>query len=614
MKQHNVSSSNAAGPASKPALQKRAGWLAIQGAIALPALLAAGLAAHAPTAAAAQPVAAGGEYHARGRILVMPRAGLSEREFAKALAPHGGRGRKIGQSELHIVELPANASEKAVVERLSKHPHIKFAELDRAFRSNFVANDPYLGSAWHLSKVNAPAAWDLGHGNGVTVAILDSGVEASHPDLAAQMVPGYNFFDGNNNTADVHGHGTAVAGVAAAATNNGLGVAGMAGQARIMPLRVSDTNGWGYTSTIAQGITYAADHGARIANASFGGIAGSASIQNAAQYMKNKGGLVFVSAGNNGIDENYAQTTTLIAVSATDEWDNRTSWSSYGNFVSLAAPGITYTTRTGGGYGQAMGTSFASPLAAGVAALVMSVNPSLSGAQVEKLMFSTAADFGAAGRDNIYGYGRVDAGAAVKAAAGTAVTVDTQAPSVAISNLAASSTVSGVVPVNVSAADNVGVTRVELKVNGTSVAVDTAAPYAFSWDSAGAANGMASVIAYAYDAAGNAAASAPVSVNVANNIPLLQNDTTPPTLRIANPTSGRVKGNVTVSTSADDNGGAASVQQSLYIDGVLVATGTGSSLAYNWNSRKASKGTHIIQATAKDAAGNTTTTSVSVIN
>ena len=614
MKKNHASIRNTAGSGSKSILQKRAGWLAIQAAITVPALLAAGLAFYAPTAAAAQPAATGAEQYARGRILVMPRAGLSANEFAKILGQHGGRGRKIGQSDLHIVDLPNNGSEKSVVERLAKNPHIKFAELDRAFKSNFAANDPYLGSEWHLDKVNAPAAWDLGQGSGVTVAILDSGVEASHPDLAAQMVAGYNFFDGNNNTADVYGHGTAVAGVAAAATNNGVGVAGVAGKARIMPVRVSDTNGWAYTSTITQGITYAADNGARIANASFGGIAGSASIQNAAQYMKNKGGLVFVSAGNNGVDENITPTTTLIAVSATDEWDNRTSWSSYGNFVSLAAPGITYTTRTGASYGQAMGTSFSSPLAAGVAALVMSANPSLGSAEVEKVLFSTAADLGAAGRDNIYGYGRVDAGAAVKAAASAAPAVDTQAPSVAISNLAASSTVSGVVPVNVSAADNVGVARVELKVNGTSVAVDTAAPYAFSWDSAGVANGMASVVAYAYDAAGNVAASAPVSVNVANNVPLVQNDTTPPSLRIANPTSGRVNGNVTVSTSADDNGGAANVQQSLYIDGVLVARGTGSSLAYNWNSKKVSKGTHTIQATARDAAGNTTTTAVSVSN
>jgi len=595
-------------------MRKHAGRLAIQSAIALQVMLAGGLALHVSHVGAAQPAAVGAEQFARGRILVMPRAGLSAAEFAKVLAPHGGRGRKIGQSDLHVVDLPGNASEKAVIERLSKNPHVKFAELDRLVKSNFVPNDPYFGSEWHLNKVNAPAAWDLGQGGGVTIAILDSGVDGSHPDLAAQMVPGYNFFDNNTNTADVFGHGTAVAGVAAAASNNGTGVSGVAGQARIMPVRVSDLNGWAYYSTVAQGITYAADHGARVANASFAGLASSVSVQNAAQYMKSKGGLVFIAAGNNGVDENLPASSTLIPVSATDESDNRTSWSSYGNFVALAAPGITYTTSRGGNYDQWMGTSFSSPLAAGVAALMMSAKPTLDGAQIEKLMYSTAVDIGAPGRDIYYGYGRVDAGAAVKEAAGTVIAVDAQAPTVAIANLAASSTVSGVVPVNVNASDNVGVARVELKVNGNTVAVDNAAPYAFSWDSAGVANGMASLVAYAYDAAGNVAASATVSVNVANNVTLVQKDTTAPTLRIANPTSGKVNGNVTVSTSADDDSGAAGIRQFLYVDGVLVAQGTGSSMAYSWNSKKAAKGTHTIQATARDAAGNTSTTSVSVSN
>ena len=614
MKQQHASIRTVTESRRQPAMRKHAGRLAIQSAIALQVMLAGGLALHVSHAGAAQPAAVGAEQFARGRILVMPRAGLSAAEFAKVLAPHGGRGRKIGQSDLHVVDLPGNASEKAVIERLSKNPHVKFAELDRLVKSNFVPNDPYFGSEWHLNKVNAPAAWDLGQGGGVTIAILDSGVDDSHPDLAAQMVPGYNFFDNNTNTADVFGHGTAVAGVAAAASNNGTGVSGVAGQARIMPVRVSDLNGWAYYSTVAQGITYAADHGARVANASFAGLASSVSVQNAAQYMKSKGGLVFIAAGNNGVDENLPASSTLIPVSATDESDNRTSWSSYGNFVALAAPGITYTTSRGGNYDQWMGTSFSSPLAAGVAALMMSAKPTLDGAQIEKLMYSTAVDIGAPGRDIYYGYGRVDAGAAVKAAAGTVIAVDAQAPTVAIANLAASSTVSGVVPVNVNASDNVGVARVELKVNGNTVAVDNAAPYAFSWDSAGVANGMASLVAYAYDAAGNVAASAAVSVNVANNVTLVQKDTTAPTLRIANPTSGKVNGNVTVSTSADDDSGAAGIRQFLYVDGVLVAQGTGSSMAYSWNSKKAAKGTHTIQATARDAAGNTSTTSVSVSN
>jgi subtilisin family serine protease len=614
MKQNDASIKNAAVSGSQPFLRKRAGWLAVQAAMSLPALLAVSFAMLAPSAGAAQPAAAAAEQYARGRILVMPRAGLSADEFAKVLAPHGGRGRKIGQSDLHVVDLPGNASEKAVIERLSKNPHVKFAELDRLVKSNFVPNDPYFGSEWHLNKINAPAAWDLGQGGGVTIAILDSGVDGSHPDLAAQMVPGYNFFDNNTNTTDVFGHGTAVAGVAAAASNNGTGVSGVAGQAKIMPVRVSDLNGYAYYSTITQGITYAADHGARIANASFAGLASSASVQNAAQYMKGKGGLVFIAAGNNGVDENLPASSTMIPVSATDESDNRTSWSSYGNFVALAAPGSTYTTSRGGNYEQWMGTSFSSPLVAGVAALMMSAKPSLDGGQIEKLMYSTAVDIGAPGRDIYYGYGRVDAGAAVKAAADSVTTVDAQAPSVAIANLAASSTVSGVVPVNVNASDNVGVVRVELKVNGNTVAVDNAAPFAFSWDSAGVANGMASVLAYAYDAAGNVAASPAVSVNVANNVAPVQKDTSAPKLRIANPTAGKVSGNVTVSTSADDDSGAAGIRQSLYVDGVLVAKGSGSSMAYNWNSKKASKGTHTIQATAMDAAGNTTTTTVSVSN
>jgi thermitase len=599
---------------SNSSLRQRAIHLACQAALLLPSMLVGAVALQAPAAIAAQPAANGAEQYARGRILVMPRAGLSEAEFAKALAPHGGKGKKIGQSDLHVVELPANASEKAVVERLNRHPHIKFAELDRLVTPNFVSNDPYMGSEWHLNKVGATTAWDTTQGAGVIIAILDSGVDGTHPDLAPQMVPGYNFYDNNTNTADANGHGTAVAGVAAAATNNALGVAGVAGQARIMPVRIADANAYAYYSTIAKGVTYAADNGARVVNCSYGGVAGSATIQSAAQYLKNKGGLMFVSAGNNGIDENIAPTTTMIAVSATDQNDYRTGWSSYGNFVSMAAPGITYTTSRGGSYDNWQGTSFSSPLAAGVAALMMAAKPSLGSADIEKLMFSTAVDIGAAGRDIYYGYGRVDAAAAVQAVVNTTVAVDTQAPAVSISNPIAYASVTGVVPVNVSATDNVGVARVELKVNGSTVSVDSAAPFAFSWDSAGVPNGMANLVAYAYDAAGNVTASSTVAVNVANGTTLVAKDTTAPKVKIANPVSGKVSGNVAVSSSAEDDSGAAGITQWIYIDGTLVATGKGSSLAYNWNTRKASKGTHTIAVTARDAAGNTSTTSVSVTN
>lgn len=554
---------------------------------------------------AAQP-----EQWAKGRVIVETRAGLSDAEVTKILGPHGGQAKRMGRSNLLVVHLPANASETAVKAQLAHHPHLKFAELDRRVELGFVPNDPYLGSQWHLSKVGAPSAWDLSLGSGVKIAILDTGVDGAHPDLASQMVPGWNAYDNNSNSGDVHGHGTAVAGTAAAALNNGTGVASLAGGARIMPIRVTDTTGYAYWSTVAQGLTWAADQGARVANVSFVGVAGSSSVQSAAQYMKNKGGLVIVCAGNNGVDEGIAPTSTLIPVSATDGNDQKTSWSSYGNFVAMGAPGSgIWTTSRGGGYQAWNGTSFSSPVTAGVVALMMAANPALPSSQVESLLYSTAVDLGAAGRDAYYGHGRVDASAAV-AAAKTAVASDTQAPFASITAPLASTTVTGLVPVNADASDNVGVIRVELRVNGALVSTDTGSPYQFSWDSSQLANGMASLVATAFDAAGNSKASTTVSVNVANNV---VPDTSPPSVAISNPASGaKVSGTVSVKTTASDNAGAAGIKQSLYLNGKLVASATGASLSYNWNTRKSSNGSHTLQAVAKDAAGNTTSTSVSV--
>ena len=130
---------------------------------------------------------------AEGRILVMPKAGLPEKELAKILGEHGGKARKIGQSDLYIVDLPAHASEKAVAARLAHHPHLKFAELDYLVEPDFVPNDPQYGSAWHLPKIGASSAWDNSQGAGVIIAILDSGVDGLHPDLSSRMVAGLEF-------------------------------------------------------------------------------------------------------------------------------------------------------------------------------------------------------------------------------------------------------------------------------------------------------------------------------------------------------------------------------------------------------------------------------------
>ncbi|MGI4846273.1 MAG: S8 family serine peptidase [Janthinobacterium lividum] len=556
----------------------------------------------------------------KGRMLVEVRDGVTTDSLGKMIETPGHKRYKLGQSGIYIVDLPANASEKAVLARLKNNPHVKSAEQDRLVPSTLAVNDPYIGSAWHVGKIGADAAWDLAQGSGVTIAILDSGIDAAHPDLAPNLVRGYNVYDSNTNLADVCGHGTSVAGAAAAVNNNAIGVAGIAGRARIMPVRVAykkATDGGCYAaySTVASGLIYAADNGARVANVSYGGVSTSSSVTSAANYMKSKGGLVFVSSGNTGTDQGFAPNNAMIVVGATDSNDNRASWSSYGSFVTLSAPGSgIWTTRMGNGYAAVNGTSYASPVAAGVAALMMAAAPTLSNSRIESLLASTAVDLGTAGRDNDFGYGRVDAAAAVKAALAAAPAVDGSAPSVAIQAPLGSSTVSGLVAVDAVASDNVGVTRVDLQVNGTTVASDTSAPYGFSWNSAGVPNGMANLVAVAYDAAGNAGRSASVAVNVANatTVPTAGKDTSAPVVSIVNPVAGAVSGNVKVSVSASDNLGAAALSQQLLVNGAVVAQGSGGTLSYTWNTRKLKPGTHTLQATVRDAAGNVGSASVSV--
>lgn len=583
----------------------------------IPLALAAGLL----WAGAASAQAAGAETFAPGRVLAMPNAGLPAAAMERALASLGGRGRKLGSSGLVVIDVP-RGSEKAVVNKLKHNPHFKFAELDQRVAEDATTNDPYLSSQWHLPKIGATTAWDSAQGAGVTIAILDSGIDTQHPDFAGRLVAGHNFVDNNSNVEDVRSHGTKVAGAAAATMNNGVGVASVAGGAKIMPVRVSDSTGYVYWSTMAAGLTWAADRGARVAVMSFNGVAGSASVLNAAAYFRSKGGLSFVSAGNDNFDPAYANTSAMIIVSATTSADAKASFSNFGDHVHLAAPGSgIYSTTWGQGYASVNGTSFSAPVAGAVAALVMSANPGLSNAQVENILFSTAVDLGSAGRDVYFGHGRVDASAAVAAALRAAVSpppvVDSTAPSVAIVAPLASSTVSGLVPVSVNATDAVGVTRVELRVNGALVASDTSAPYSFSWDSTKLANGMASVVATAYDAAGNGGSSAAVAVNVANAAtvapPPPAGDTIAPVVAIGNPRQGaRVSGSVKVTVSASDNSGSAGLSQTLLINGKQVAAATGGALSYSWNTRKLAAGTHRIEARARDAAGNTSSVAVSV--
>jgi thermitase len=456
-----------------------------------------------------------------GRLIVEVRPGVAPQALRGLFEQHGARAvRPVGSSGLRIVELPAG-TERAVQAQLARHPWLRFAELDRLVPHD-ASNDPFLGSQWHLSRIDALSAWAAVQGEGVTIAILDSGIDTAHPDLAGRLVPGYNFVDGSTNVEDVRNHGTRTAGTAAATLNNGIGVASVAGRTQIMPVRVSNSSGFATFSAMAEGLIWAADRGARVANLSFSDAASSSSVLSAAHYMRSKGGLVFVSAGNNGTDPGRTPTEAMIIVSATNSSDVRTSWSNFGAHVDLAAPGEgIYTTTWGQGYTAVSGTSYSAPMAAGVAALVMSANPALSPQEVEQILFSTAVDLGVAGKDIYYGHGRIDARAAVHAAIALldpppAPPPDTTAPQVQLLSPAAGAKLSGVVLVDVAATDNVGVARVDLVVSGVIRASLAAPPYRFTWDTRQGPSGMVNLQARAVDAAGNESMTPAITVGVSN--------------------------------------------------------------------------------------------------
>lgn len=237
----------------------------------------------------------------RGRILVKPADNSSEVNVAAAMRAEGARevGR-VPQLGVRILQVPEQA-EARVIAALSRNPNFEFAEPDYIATIVLTPNDPYYASfQWHLPKVAAPTAWDTTTGStNVTVAVIDSGVQAAHPDLAGRVLPGFDFVNNDADPSDDNGHGTAVAGVAAAQGNDGIGIAGAAWNVAILPVKTMNASGSGSYSAIANGITYAADRGARIINLSLGGTATSSTLQNAVSYAWNKGSLLVAAAGNN---------------------------------------------------------------------------------------------------------------------------------------------------------------------------------------------------------------------------------------------------------------------------------------------------------------------------
>ena len=520
-----------------------------------------------------------------GQIIVQRHTHAGVPDFEDAIDFYSPEGEEAIQGiDARVVRIPKGL-EQAIVQELGEDPAVGAVERDRMLAPvGTIPDDPKYPSAWHLPLMGMPAAWDLSTGSGIVVAVLDTGVYAGHPDLAGKLLPGWNAVDQSNDWADLKGHGTNVAGVIAAVTNNGIGVASIARDAKILPVRVSNrSDGVAYLSDIARAITWAADNGARVANVSYM-VAGSTTIENAARYMRDKGGLVVSAAGNDGTDYGYSDSAAVITVSATTSSDVKASWSNYGNVVDVAAPGKgIWTTNKSGGYSAVSGTSFASPATAAVAALIFAADPTLTPDEVETVLETTAADLGDPGYDTWYGHGRVDAAAAL-ASVTNGQQPDTQAPSVAFQAPAAGASLSGTVQVAVSASDDQGVTAVKLFANGSLVATDTAAPYEMTLSLGSFAEGDSiQLTVRAYDAAGNTAAA---------NRTIFRADTTPP---VVTPPA-----DVTVTATGEltsvELGSASAVDA---VDGTLTATPD--------NSGPFTVGTHTVTWSATDSAGNTGT-------
>lgn len=310
-------------------------------------------------------------------------------------------------------------SEEALALRLMQTGAVEWAEPDYEVEAIGTSTDPLFAQQWWHWDVHSPAAWDLTTGlSSVIVAVCDTGVQGTHPDLAANLLlPGYNTYLNNTYTEDTVGHGTMVAGIIGAPGNNGLGVAGLAWNIKLLPIRITYADGVGsaYLSDMAEGLSYAADRGAKVINCSFSGYS-SSTIETAAKYARGKGAVICFAAGNSALNLSvgYLDSTNIIVVGATTAADALASWSNYGLPIDLVAPGENITTTyPGSSYATASGTSFASPVAAGLAALVFSINPGLAPVEVERILKSTTRDLGVAGDDNIYGAGLVQADAAV---------------------------------------------------------------------------------------------------------------------------------------------------------------------------------------------------------
>jgi len=353
--------------------------------------------------------------------------------------------RYLPQLSLWIAEAPSTGSALTTsLATLAAHPEILKIEADgRAHIAETTPNDSfYQAQQWNLPQIHLPEAWDYTVGSSTPIAIVDTGIDLDHPDLAAKLwinpgeIPdnsidddhngyiddwrGWDFVEGDNDPQDLNGHGSHVAGIAGAQSNNGIGIAGVSWNAGLMAVRVLNSDGYGWWSDIASGILYAADAGARVINLSLGDTTSSGAVEEAIAYARERGCLIVAAAGNKESQPILypAALDGVMAVAATGPGDSLYPNGNRGPQMDVAAPGMgIFSTWATGSYCTKTGTSMATPHVSGLANLIWTLRPWLSADEVAAFIENTAVDIGDPGWDERTGWGRIDALEAVAQAA-----------------------------------------------------------------------------------------------------------------------------------------------------------------------------------------------------
>lgn len=345
------------------------------------------------------------EEYAEGRIIVQFEKSMPESAKVENIkAIEALRVKRFEKEGLELIKLEKTKDVKGAIEKLKKMKGIEFAEPDYIVRANYIPDDTYFYLMWGLNNtgnidIDAPEAWDIERGeSSVTVAVIDTGVQTNHPDLAGQFVTGYDFYFDDTSVYDGldDDHGTHVAGTIAA-IDNSIGVIGVAPNIKIMPLKFLGPDG-GYISDAIDAINYAKQNGADIINASWGGGGYSESLKNAIESF---GGVFVVAAGNNKTDTDknpyYPASYTssnIISVAAIDKYGALASFSNYGlNSVDIAAPGVDIASTYPDSYAYMSGTSMAAPHVSGIIALLKSYNNSLTTQELINKLYSTAKPY-----------------------------------------------------------------------------------------------------------------------------------------------------------------------------------------------------------------------------